>query len=508
MKFLYPVLGSFALLFSGAVTNSYGQGNNDNGSSNCSGQFEITYPSGSGTFTERINNGSGDQFTDYCPTGAPTASQLIVTPLSNSKAILYRGSGTDTVRVSKQFIAAGTTYTFAVPITSTNTTYTLRNDIVCNNPKTNIFTIDLRPTLTIVASVDGRPVAGAVCPGTNVTLTAAGATADAIYYLRNSNSATILDQNTTGIFQVTPTTSSTYSITTNTPTCGTADVVQQIVVNTNNISLSSNDADNSTNGTVPVTLTATGGTAGTYTWTAFSAGITTTIASTSSSIVQTPTRTTQYTVSGNTAMGNCASAATLTIIVNGLPLPVELISFEATWKGNSPTLTWATASEKNNAYFDVERSRDGVHAFEVVGRKAGVGASLTLTRYQFTDASVSATAGTVYYRLRQVDADGTSSYSEVRAVQAAAVARAFKAEVFPNPFEDVVSVRFATLGAGAVTLTAHDVMGQVRLTQTVTYAGSGTQEVTLPQMAGLPTGVYYLTIRQGNQQQVVKISHR
>ncbi|QDA60637.1 T9SS type A sorting domain-containing protein [Hymenobacter jejuensis] len=116
-------------------------------------------------------------------------------------------------------------------------------------------------------------------------------------------------------------------------------------------------------------------------------------------------------------------------------------------------------------------------------------------------------ANTVYYRLRQVDASGEAAYSPVRTVQVPAVARAFKADVFPNPYQDVVTVRFTPAGTGAVTLTAHDMLGHILFTKTIAV-GEGTQDIPLPQATVLQAGVYYLTVQQGNQQQVLKMSHQ
>ncbi|WP_460622973.1 T9SS type A sorting domain-containing protein [Hymenobacter tenuis] len=199
----------------------------------------------------------------------------------------------------------------------------------------------------------------------------------------------------------------------------------------------------------------------------------------------------------------------MVITVGGRPLPVELTSFKAAWNGKATKLTWATASEKNSAYFEVERSLDGGVSFHVVNKQAAAGTATSQNNYQFSDNTVpSTTAGTVYYRLRQVDMDGTSSNSEVRTVLVTNAGRTFSANVFPNPYEGSATVQFSVLGAGAVTFTVHDVLGQTLLTKTSTYSAAGQQELTLPQAASWPAGVYYLTIRQGNQQQVVKINHR
>ena len=91
------------------------------------------------------------------------------------------------------------------------------------------------------------------------------------------------------------------------------------------------------------------------------------------------------------------------------PLPVELIAFDATKESNYVQLDWVTASELNNDYFEILKSDNGVH-FESIGRVSGVGTSQQSNRYSFTDFDKKSSN---YYKLKQVDYDGISTYSEV-----------------------------------------------------------------------------------------------
>ncbi len=92
-------------------------------------------------------------------------------------------------------------------------------------------------------------------------------------------------------------------------------------------------------------------------------------------------------------------------------VPVVLTSFKASvQKKNNVVMNWATASESNNRFFDVEQSTDGVN-FSFVSRIAGKGTTSSVTKYSITDSYV--TPGTKYYRLKQVDLDGKFTYSEI-----------------------------------------------------------------------------------------------
>ncbi|UOQ98289.1 T9SS type A sorting domain-containing protein [Hymenobacter sp. 5317J-9] len=167
-----------------------------------------------------------------------------------------------------------------------------------------------------------------------------------------------------------------------------------------------------------------------------------------------------------------------------------------------------TASEKHNAYFAVERSTDG-QRFAEVGRRDGAGTSATRTEYEFLDASFRASAsGQVYYRLRQVDTNGEHSYSPVQSLQTAKAETVFVATVFPNPYEGgEATVELTTHQDAAVTFTVRNILGQTVLTGTAP-AQPGTQRIALPRAATLPVGVYYLTVRQGNARQVLRLSCR
>jgi hypothetical protein len=118
-------------------------------------------------------------------------------------------------------------------------------------------------------------------------------------------------------------------------------------------------------------------------------------------------------VNGIVASTSC-SAYTITL---SEPLPVELVSFSAAPAPTGTALTWATASELNSAYFEVERSSDGAR-FAALGQVAGAGTSVQAHRYAYLDAP--APAGLSYYRLRQVDLNGSAHFSPVVTVQSLA----------------------------------------------------------------------------------------
>lgn len=110
-------------------------------------------------------------------------------------------------------------------------------------------------------------------------------------------------------------------------------------------------------------------------------------------------------------------------------LPIQLVSFTAIWEQNAVNLKWVTASEENNASFTIERSANGTE-WNGIQTIKGAGTSSTTLTYTTTDAAP--LIGVSYYRLRQTDIDGKSTYSEVRTVESAANATA-KISLYPVP---------------------------------------------------------------------------
>jgi hypothetical protein len=124
-------------------------------------------------------------------------------------------------------------------------------------------------------------------------------------------------------------------------------------------------------------------------------------------------------VTGYSTVWTMASALT--------PLPITLVTFVARPSNGVVNLEWETASEFNNHFFEVERSRDG-ESFSVVARIDGAGTSTSHRKYRAIDTYPF--SGLSYYRLRQQDFDGKFTYSNVVRVQTAS---SFTLLVHPNP---------------------------------------------------------------------------
>lgn len=108
-------------------------------------------------------------------------------------------------------------------------------------------------------------------------------------------------------------------------------------------------------------------------------------------------------------------AAMIAVIKKYLPtpVPVELASFSANFKNNGVELSWTTASETNIFGFDVERSSDQIN-FDRIGFVRGHQTAAISRQYSFIDNKI--TSGNYYYRLKQIDNDGSFQYSEILSI--------------------------------------------------------------------------------------------
>ncbi|MBC7485891.1 MAG: T9SS type A sorting domain-containing protein [Cytophagaceae bacterium] len=177
-------------------------------------------------------------------------------------------------------------------------------------------------------------------------------------------------------------------------------------------------------------------------------------------------------------------------------LPVTLVSFTAFYNGNQVDLNWVTATEINNRYFNIERSLDGKN-FEAIGKVDGAGNHQGYLNYDFVDPS--SLAGVVYYRLKQVDIDGTSAYSAIRVVS---ILSSEQVIVYPTPAnvgEDIHVVISNHTDATPVTIELIDMLGKIVLS----YTGVGSSHVL--HQASLAKGIYLVIVKKSLTTTTIKI---
>jgi hypothetical protein len=205
-----------------------------------------------------------------------------------------------------------------------------------------------------------------------------------------------------------------------------------------------------------------------------------------------------------------SASAAATVIVDGIrvgttwasaPLPVSWKSFTATKGSDANTLKWSTASETNNSHFEIQRSIDG-KKYEIMATVKGAGNSAKASYYSFEDKD-RVSSKTVYYRLKQVDFDGNSSFSKT--VSIAAEAKSGLDASLPNPFNDALTVTFNSASASTATVTLMDMIGKVYFTSEE-HVTAGANKVNI-ETTDMPNGIYFVRVSSNGEtftQKVIK----
>lgn len=182
----------------------------------------------------------------------------------------------------------------------------------------------------------------------------------------------------------------------------------------------------------------------------------------------------------------------------GGPVPVELTDFSAAVVNNNVTVNWATATETNNKGFSVERkAKNGEWA--TIGFVNGKGNSTEITNYSYTDKeAVKLNSSKVSYRLKQVDLDGTTTYTKEIEVEITLPNTLSLGQNYPNPFNPSTKINFELPENGMVTLKVYNVSGVEVATLVNRQMNLGRYDIAFD-ATSLSSGVYFYRLQFGNQ---------
>ncbi|MGB5895979.1 MAG: T9SS type A sorting domain-containing protein, partial [Ignavibacteriaceae bacterium] len=169
------------------------------------------------------------------------------------------------------------------------------------------------------------------------------------------------------------------------------------------------------------------------------------------------------------------------------PVPVELAFFAGTLNGNNVELRWRTETEVNNYGFDIERTKDNSD-WLTIGFVEGHGNSNSPKQYNFTDADIGL-SGNYYYRLKQIDNDGTYEYSDVVSVEVGVPNNFYLSQNYPNPFNPETRIDFTLPEKQIVSLRVYNTLGELVKELVNEQRGAGSYSEIFD-ASKLPSGVY------------------
>ena len=199
----------------------------------------------------------------------------------------------------------------------------------------------------------------------------------------------------------------------------------------------------------------------------------------------------------------CTDTADVEVIFDpDCPLPIELVSFNGEWlqNGNAVSLKWKTANEMNSAYFMIEKSQDG-RMFQRLSKIEAAGLSNDQKEYGFIDEN-SVNSKDLYYRLKQVDQDGSFEYSKI-----VHLTNNITDRLYVSQQNGLINIHLQNDQAQTIQqLIIYDSLGKLVQEMNNLFYPTGRHIITFDPSA-LNSGTYFVNVQTNNYTKTLKIIH-
>ncbi len=221
------------------------------------------------------------------------------------------------------------------------------------------------------------------------------------------------------------------------------------------------------------------------------------------------------TLDGSSTIEDLASIIEMTfdagILGEGSPLPVELVSFSAGVIENSKQvkLSWTTATEVDNYGFQVEHKTSNKGSFEKIGFVDGHGNSNSPKNYFYIDdfsfLADKVMNRSIEYRLKQIDSDGSFTYSNVISIELGIPNQYELKQNYPNPFNPTTNIDYKLPVDGFVTMNVYNLLGELVTTLVNENKTAGVYSIEF-NGNNLPSGIYFCMLNAGDYSALIKMS--
>ncbi len=208
--------------------------------------------------------------------------------------------------------------------------------------------------------------------------------------------------------------------------------------------------------------------------------------------------------SGNVIISDMQTGLYVVDFLGDGATPVELVSFTAQVTANGINLNWETATELNNYGFEIERKSEIESEWKIVGLIPGAGTSTENKKYSYTDKSLNQ-AGRYYYRLKQMDNDGSFSYSSEIKVEYFQPNEFLLKQNYPNPFNPNTNIEFVLGEDSFVKLEVYNSLGEKVADLLNENKEQGIYKINFNSNK-LPSGIYIAKMEAGSKIQTIKMS--
>jgi hypothetical protein len=179
---------------------------------------------------------------------------------------------------------------------------------------------------------------------------------------------------------------------------------------------------------------------------------------------------------------------------NSNVIPVELVSFKVDVNGSNIELYWSTATETNNSGFNVERKTENT-GWQTLTFISGSGTTTETKTYNYLDNTVN--EGKYFYRLKQIDFDGSFEYSKIVDVIVSIPLEFSLEQNFPNPFNPSSKIKFTLPEASIVKLTVYNTLGEEVADLVDELFDAGSHEIVF-NASNFTSGIYFVRMESGS----------
>ncbi len=190
-------------------------------------------------------------------------------------------------------------------------------------------------------------------------------------------------------------------------------------------------------------------------------------------------------------------------------IPVELISFTANQKNSTIELNWSTATETNNKGFEIQKSVMQLSSgsqnkeWKTIGFINGKGTTTEIRNYLFVDKDI--IDGKYFYRLKQIDFDGSYKYSKVIEVNIIQPTEFVLNQNYPNPFNPTTIINYSIPKASFISIKVYDVLGREIETLVNDEKPSGNYKIEF-NGSKLTSGIYFYRMQAGDFVETKKLT--